>query len=504
MIYQNPVVRGYNPDPSVCKANGKYYLVTSSFQFFPGVPLFESDDLLNWKQIGYCLTRESQVPLDNVGSSGGIYAATIRYNEGRFYMVTTNVGHKKAAGNFFVTTDDIYGSWSEPIYVDQGGIDPSLYFENGKTYFISNGSDENGKSAILQCEIDPVTGKKLTESKVIWHGAGGRYLEAPHLYKIGKYYYIMAAEGGTEYGHMVIYAKGENLWGPFTHYAQNPVLTNRNLGGYQLQGIGHGDLIEDNSGNWWMFALAFRQIHQWMTYHHLGRETCLVPVTFDKDGWFTAGGGTARLEYETDRIPSNVKQNFQTEYTFENTSWNKEWQFLRLHHKDNYIFGGDVLKIKAADDTLDTSGGGTPALIGLHQKEFDMELQYKVKTLDGEAGLSVYMDENHHYDLCLVKESGGCKVLLKLNIGDIKYEKAAVSIAHNEMKFVIRSDAINYNFYYTADGREIHLGSAQTRYLSSEVAGGFTGVVLGLYSQYGKEFNEFSGFLCKYTPAKTE
>jgi len=499
MVYMNPVIRGYNPDPSVCKANGKYYLITSSFQFFPGVPLFESDDLINWRQIGFCLTSESQVPLDNVGSSGGIYAATIRYNEGRFYMVTTNVGHKKYAGNFYVWTDDIYGNWSQPVYVDQGGIDPSLYFENGVTYFISNGSDENGRSAILQCEIDIATGRKLTESKVIWHGTGGRYLEAPHMYKIESYYYLLAAEGGTEYGHMVVYARGDNVWGPFEHYEKNPVLTNRNLGGYQLQGIGHGDLVEDENGNWWMYALAFRQIHQWMPYHHLGRETCLVPVTFDNKGWFTIEDGTARLSIETDRIQSNVKQTFQTNFTFSNTSWDKDWQFLRMHHKDKYIFDKEFLKIKSADDTLDTSGGGTPALIGLHQKEFDMELSVKVKTIDGEAGITIYMDENHHYDLTLVKTRDQYRVCLKLNIGDIKYEKYSSVVAYNEARFLIKSDAINYRFFLVENGNETSLGSAQTKYLSSEVAGGFTGVVLGLYSQNGNEFNEFTDFECKYT-----
>ena len=499
MIFNNPVVRGYNPDPSVCKANGKYYLVTSSFQFFPGVPLYESGDLINWKQIGYCLTREQQVPLDNVGSSGGIYAATIRYNKGRFYMVTTNVGHKKYAGNFYVWTDDIYGQWSQPIYVDQGGIDPSLYFENDSVFFTSNGNDENGASAILQCEIDIETGMKLTESKVIWHGTGGRYLEAPHLYKIGNYYYLMAAEGGTEYGHMVVYSRSENKWGPFLPYEGNPVLTNRNLGGYQLQGTGHGDLIEDENGNWWMFALAFRQIHQWMTYHHLGRETCLVPVTFDKDGWFKAADGTAKLSVETDRIPQEVKQIYKNEYTFENTDWNTDWQFLRTHYKENYIFSKNSLKIKSTNDTLDTPGGGTPALICLHQKEFNMELTVRVKTFDGEAGVSIYMDENHHYDLALIKkEDGRCTLLFKLNIGDIKFEKTAIQLAHNEVQFIIRSEAVNYNFFYIENGKEINLGSAQTKYLSSEVAGGFTGVILGLYSQNGKEFNEFTGFKCKY------
>ena len=498
MIFQNPVIRGYYPDPSVCKAGGKYFLVASSFQYFPGVPLFESEDLVNWRQIGYCLTRESQLPLEGVGSSGGIYAPTIRYNDGRFYMVTTNVGHARG-GNFYVWTDDIYGEWSEPVFVDQGGIDPSLYFEDGKTYFMSNGEDEDGKYAILQCEIDVATGKKLSQSKVIWRGTGGRYLEAPHLYKIGDWYYIMAAEGGTEYGHMVVYARGGSLWGPFTPYNGNPVLTNRNLGGYQLQGIGHGDLVEDEKGNWWMFTLGFRQLGRWMPYHYLGREVCLTPVTFDSEGWFTAGDGTTHLETETDRIPSSVTQNFKTIYTFENTPWDKEWQFLRAFNKDRFDFGKDILKIRSSGDNIDMPA--SPAFIGLHQKEFNMELSFDVTVQDGEAGISMYMNENHHYDLALAKNDGAYNIMLKLNIGDIKHQQAVIPVTQNKASFKIRSNAVNYTFFYCDGEKENNLGSAQAKYLSTEVTGTFTGVVLGLYSQGGSGdlFNEFSMFECKFS-----
>ena len=148
MIYHNPVLKGFYPDPSVCSYNGKYYMVCSSFQYFPGVPLFESSDLVNWKQIGYVLTRSSQVMLDKINSSGGVFAPTIRCSNGRFYMVTTNdTTHQ----NFYVYTDDIYGEWSEPIYVDQGGIDPSLFFEDGCTYFMSNGAVVNGVGVVVQC-----------------------------------------------------------------------------------------------------------------------------------------------------------------------------------------------------------------------------------------------------------------------------------------------------------------------------------------------------------------
>ena len=515
MNYRNPIIRGFKPDPSVCKANGKYYLACSSFHFFPGVPLFESSDLVNWEQIGFCLTREAQIPLDKASSSGGIYAPTIRYNNGRFYMAAANVGHEKG-GNFYVWTDDIYGEWSDAVFVDQGGIDPSLFFEDGKTYFMSNGiepppsltihersgegslPDEEGKYSIFQCEIDIETGKKLTESKILWYGTGGRYLEAPHLHRIGNYYFLLAAEGGTEYGHMVVCARSEKLWGPYKPCPGNPILTNRNLGGYPLQGIGHADLIEDDSGNLWMYILGFRQIQKWLTFHHLGRETCMVPISFSKDEWLTVTDGIAPLLVETYRIPPDVSQSFQNIFDFKKSGWEKNWQFLRTFKKENYLFEKETLKIKSVNDTLDTPSG-SPAFICHFQKEFEMELNVTVTALEGEAGISVYMDENHHYDLALVKDTDNYKVVLKLNIGDIKYEKSAVSVSHNSAKFVIRSDSINYHFYYCKDDAEISLGSAQTRYLSSEVAGGFTGAAIGLYSQgSGDVFNEFSGFECRY------
>lgn len=158
MNYKNPIIRGFHPDPSVCRANGKYYLVCSSMQYFPGVPIFESDDLINWKKIGNCLTRPSQIHLEKVRSSGGVFAPTIRYNNGRFYMTTTNDSTHQ---NFYVWTDDIYGEWSEPVFVDQGGIDPSILFDDdGKVYFMSNGADDEGNYGITVCEIDIDTGKQ--------------------------------------------------------------------------------------------------------------------------------------------------------------------------------------------------------------------------------------------------------------------------------------------------------------------------------------------------------
>ena len=172
-----------------------------------------------------------------------------------------------------------------------------LYTMDGAAVSLHNGTDADGVNGVVQCQIDLATGEKLSPSRCIWQGSGGRFLESPHLYRIGDWYYLMAAEGGTEYGHMITYARSKSLWGPFTGYPHNPVLTNRNKAPYPIQGIGHGDLVQDARGNWHILSLGFRQQALWMAFHHLGREVFLTPVTFDEEGWFTAGtdGTTAAM-----------------------------------------------------------------------------------------------------------------------------------------------------------------------------------------------------------------
>ncbi|MFS0858450.1 MULTISPECIES: family 43 glycosylhydrolase [Paenibacillus] len=495
MKYNNPVIKGFYPDPSICKVNDTYYLVCSSFQYFPGVPLFESKDLLNWTQIGHCLTRKSQIHLETVSSSGGVFAPTIRYNNGRFYMTTTNDTTRQ---NFYIWTDDIYGEWSEPIIVDQGGIDPDLYFEDGKAFFMSNGTDDEGIGGIIQCEIDIETGNKKTPSRSVWQGSGGRYLESPHLYKMNGYYYLMASEGGTEYGHMVTYARGDSPSGPFEPYAKNPVLTNRNLGGYELQGVGHGDLIQDEEGNWWIFHLGFRLSGQWLTYHHLGREVFLTPVTFDEEGWFTAGHeGTTLMSFDTDRISDTVIQQEKKSYTFENTDWNLDWCYLRHPNTDNYLLEQGNLKLKGTEVTLDVPA--SPTFIGLRQKDFDATISVDVRLTNGEAGITIYMDEQHHYDLAIRKEQSEYKVIERLNIGDIKSVENELELgSDHHATLVIQASHERYSFLIHADGKDILLGTAQTKYLSSEVAGGFTGVLIGLYASGEGSVAEFAKFKCDY------
>ena len=491
MRFRNPVVKGFYPDPSVCFANGRYYMVCSSFQYFPGIPLFESEDLVNWKQIGYVLTRRSQVMLDKINSSGGIFAPTIRFNKGRFYVVTTN---DTTSQNFYVYTDDIYGEWSEPIYVDQGGIDPSLYFEKNRVYFMSNGEDDNGVGGVVQCEIDIETGKKLSESKCIWQGSGGRFLESPHLYKIGRWYYLMAAEGGTEYGHMITCARSRSLWGRYSRNPNNPVLSNRNKAPYIIQGIGHGDLIQDREGNWFILSLGFRQIHLWMPFHNLGREVFLTPVKFGEDGWFTAGmDGTTEEYFEID---GDFDQEVVNHYDLDNLKWDVDWCYMRQPDLRNYELSEGKAVLHGTDITLDEAD--SPTFLALRQKEFNMTMSAQVSVEgSGEAGFTVYMCENEHYEVAIRKapEGEGYEAVLKLNIGGIKHIQKTVPISSNKAQLYVQSDNFSYSFYFREEDAAVRtsLGYGYAKYLTSEVSGGFTGVMLGMYAvgSVTAEFTEF-------------
>lgn len=483
MKYLNPVLRGMYPDPSVCRAGDKFYMVTSTFHFFPGVPLFESDDMINWKQIGHVLTRKSQLLIGEIGASGGIYAPNIRYHNGRFYMVVTNVSN---IGNFYVWTDDIYGEWSDPICVEQTGIDPTLFFDDdGKTYFVSNGNDENGTGYIQISEIDIETGKKLSENKPLWYGTGGRYIEAPHVYKFGKYYYVLDAEGGTEYGHMVNYARSENLMGPYEPCPGNPVLTNRDMGGYQLQGAGHGDIVEAPDGTWWFCHLAFRQIDQYMPFHHLGRETCVQPVYW-KDGWFFIGtDGQALLETEVETNHRITIQNFSYEKTFKTLTLKNDWNYLRNPDYENYKVSENGIELKSTPITL--SETKSPTWIGVRACEFEEDFSCDVTCSEGEAGLSIMMDENHHYEVFIINENGKISANLRLRIGPCDYIKKSIELESSTANLRVVSNNYSYTFF----ANEINLGSADTRYLSSEVACGFTGVYNGLYAVGNGKWNQF-------------
>ena len=482
MQYRNPVLKGFYPDPSVCCVDSVYYMVCSSFQYFPGVPLFESRDLVNWRQIGHVLTRPSQIALQEVPSSGGVFAATIRHHNGRFYMTTTNSTTQQ---NFYVWTDDIHGAWSDPIIVEQDGIDPSFFFEDGKTYFMSTGRDDFGVSGIIQSQVDLETGKKLTPSRCIWKGTGGRFVEGPHLYRIGKYYYLLASEGGTEYGHMLTLCRGESVWGPFENCPHNPILTNRNKAPYLIQGIGHGELIVGPDGNWYVPSLGFRQIDTWMPYHHLGREVFLTPAKLTADGWFTCGDGTTDECYA---VPIASAQQEKRCWTFQNTHWDVDWCFLRHPNMDHYQLLPEKCVLQGTALTLNDAKN--PTMVGIRQRDFRGELECGVSADGAEGGVTVYMCEESHYDIGVRKGKDGFEAFLRLRLGDIDHIQNTVALPDSKARIRVCFDALQYCFF----ANDHFLGAAQSRFLSSEVMTGFTGVVIGLYAAgEGKcEFTDFS------------
>ena len=477
--YTNPVIPGFNPDPSVCRVGNDYYLVTSTFQYFPGVPVYHSKDLIHWKQIGNCLTRESQLNLKNANGSGGIYAPTIRYNDGTFYMVTTNVS---GGGNFFVTTDDPSGEWSDPIWLEQGGIDPTLFFEDGKTYLVSN--PHNG---LYLCEIDVNTGKQLTESKLLWQGDGGRYPEAPHIYKKDGWYYLMIAEGGTEYGHSITIARSRDIYGPYESNPDNPILSNFSRLGQakEIQGTGHGDLIEDHEGMWWIVFLGFRP--QNGSHHLLGRETCLESVEWYDDWPIVNGTGTADIQKQIATLPQvEAPQLPMNRLAF----GDKEPYFLHLNTPvgENYQFVRDtVLRLKPTRVTLDEAG--TPTFMAIRQDKFDFRLDTEVDlssaTLGDYAGLTVYMENNAHADIFLRQEKSKKKqsIVVEYTLYGLKHKACEVEVNKGPTQLRVDGSKTEYKFFYRdAKGKWVEAGTLDTRLLSTETAGGFTGITLGMYA----------------------
>lgn len=487
MKYKNPIIRGFNPDPSICRVGDDFYLVTSTFEFFPGVPIYHSKNLVNWELINYCLTSNTQLPLENAEMSGGIYAPTIRYKDGVFFMTTTNVS---TGGNFIVHTSDIYGKWSEPHYVDQGGIDPSLFWDDdGTCYFVSNGLDKNDKVSIYLCTLDPFTGKKHTETTLISYGCGGRYPEAPHIYKLNGYYYLMLAEGGTEYGHMETMQRSKNIYGPYEACPHNPILSHRDTPG-PIQATGHADIVEDQNGNWWLVCLAIRPIKN-MQLHHIGRESFLAPLIWNEEGWPVVGNnGTIDFEMEgplPGPAPTPVSIDFCD--SFDNDELNLKWTFLRNPRRENYILEKGRITLKGGNDGLSTPFGH-PTMIALRQEEFNIEA---IASLNGEikegqmSGLCAFYNGDYHYDIFITKEQDYHKVCLRKQVADICVIVESKKIDYNgNIKLKIVANDEWYSFFYENNGEFIELGKGATSLLATEVNGrSFTGTFIGVFTENG-------------------
>lgn len=495
--YYNPILPGFYPDPSIARAGEDYYLCTSTFEFFPGVPLFHSRNLANWEQIGHCLTRESQLPLEGAFPSTGIFAPTLRYHNGKFYMITTNMTQliKTGKGNFIVQASDPAGEWSEPAWVEHGGIDPSLYFEGDKAYYCGTGFDEKGQGIVL-FEINPDTGEILSEKKTISYGCGGKCPEAPHIYKINGFYYLLLAEGGTEYGHMVTIQRSGNIWGPYEPCPDNPVLSHRDYNDALVQCVGHADLLEDHNGNWWMVCLGVRPIGPHL--HHLGRDTYLVPVEW-KDSWLYPATPKVTLEMQGP-LPSEAferSSNFHTD--FEEDRLPHEFNYIRNPKPEDYVLDRSNSRMILKGGKKGLSGGThSPTFLGIRQKEFRTEttvrlnLELAAGTI---AGLTAYYMDTHHYEIRVVSGESGLMVELNKCMYDLEGVTASHAIQGKMIDLRIQSTKDKYLFSYSLDGGEFTaIGEGRTAGLATEITEvmTFTGTYLGIFAQNGMaEFDFF-------------
>lgn len=493
MKYTNPVIPGMYPDPSVCYADGAYYLVNSTFEYVPGIPLFKSYDLVNWVQIGNCIVRPEEIGLDNCPCSGGIFAPTIRVHEGRFYLITTCFG-RQGMRNFFMTASDPAGEWSKPVFIDIEGIDPSIYWEDGLTYI-----QYTAFGSINQVTIREADGSILEGPKTITTGCGGRDAEGPHIWKRNGYYYLMLAEGGTREGHMVTLMRGESIWGPYEASPYLPVVSNRDYAREPLQCVGHADWIQDEKGNNYLVALATRHVkHKTI----LGRETVLTPAFWTEDGWLRAQRPYMPVEAET-----LFEGEQQRNHSFQLDMSKKELPMQLISPRKRY---DNLITMK--DSSMFITGNeyslwdeASPMFLALRQSAYDFtmkaSLSFHAFREDEEAGIAMYADALHHFSLFLTMRSvsgrKGKEVLVfRKYIDDIVTEKVIVLEKSDSVSLMITADAHKYYFKYSIkDGNIQDAGWTYNKHLSSScVESPNTGVVGGIYvvGQQAARITEFS------------
>lgn len=486
VIARNPIMSGFYPDPSICAVGEDFYLATSSFAYFPGLPIMHSKDLAHWEQIGSALNRDSQLPLKEAGHSQGLFAPTIRYYDGTFYLICTNVSH---GGNFIVTAKNPEGPWSEPYYIEGAdGIDPSLFFdEDGTCYYIGthpnpDGCKYDGDWYIWIQELDLQSMKLVGKPQNVWNGAMKNIIwpEGPHLYKKGDYYYIMHAEGGTGPDHAVTVCRSKSIFGPYENNFCNPILTHRHLGkDYPVKYVGHADLVQTQNGEWYMVMLAVRPTNGYTT---MGRETFLAKVIWEND-WPVVNPGVGMLtdtvEINLPEWKSGVALSAQEQYVFTTMeSLAPSFLWLRNPVQEHYkLEKGKGLWMNFSSHTLKEKE--SPSYLSLRQRHHNFTCSVTLCTdnlTDGKrAGMAYVQSNDYHLRIEASKE--GAEVILCENGNDISV--GFIKIENNSQ--------VDVTLHVHGLVAEVEIENKKTkpidiRSLSTEVAGGFVGCTVGLYA----------------------
>jgi xylan 1,4-beta-xylosidase len=489
--FRNPIITGMNPDPSICRLGDDFYLVTSTFEFFPGLPIYHSKDLVHWKMIGYVLSRASNNPLTGAGSSGGQYAPTIRYNDSTFYVTCTNYGGQGSQGAFYVTAKNPAGPWSDPYWVDNWGVDPSLLFANDSIYYVF----PNDKAQFLLATLNLKTGKFHKTPKVIASGTGSASPEGPHLYKINDYYYLMSAEGGTGDQHMEVIQRSKSPWGPYEVSPINPVISNKNVPSSPFQAIGHADLVQLPDSSWWLVCLGYRP--KGGNYHHLGRETFLAPVTWNSDGWPKGGtNGVMNEEYPVPGLPEYIWEKDSVRDNFDSLKLSLNWNFLRNPHDADWSLTEKPGYLRLKGSKISLKENNSPAFVARRQTAFNMvassSLSFTPEATNEEAGLLVRGDDANHFDLLITTMAGKRVVMLKKyllgKVAAMNFKEIA-----DTGNIILRVSAtdLQYKFWVQEEGKTATLmGTAATKDISTEVIGGFIGTYIGMYASGNGSVNK--------------
>ncbi|MFJ2033624.1 glycoside hydrolase family 43 protein [Streptosporangium sp. NPDC087985] len=484
----NPILPGSYPDPSVCRVGDDYYLVTSTFEWFPGVPIFHSRDLVNWRQLGHVLDRPSQLELDGIRPSGGIYAPTIRHHDGVFYMITTLVDGQVTEGNFVVTATDPAGPWSDPHWLPEAeGFDPSLFFDDDGRVWVTGTRpakplEYEGQTEIWLRELDLATMALTGPEHVIWGGAlrGAIWSEGPHLYKVDGLYYLLTAEGGTAHDHAVVVARSDRIAGPYTGNPRNPVLTHRHLGrDHPIVGTGHADLVRTPPGEWWMVLLAMRP-HDGYTLN-LGRETFLAPVRWE-DGWPVVPAVPPALT-----PPALPEHRWPAEPAcdhFDSVRLAHCWNHLRTPREPYWSLTDRPghLRLRLRPESL--TDLASPSFVARRLRHRDFAAFTVVDfTPDGPgqcAGLALV--QNHDHLILLV--TAGDEVRVVRREGGVEEVLAAEPARPGRLYLGVEAHGQEYRMRCAAEAGEWRpLGDVvDGRVLCMAATGGFTGAYVGMYA----------------------
>lgn len=436
--FRNPILAGFSPDPTICRVGDDYYLANSSFVWFPAIPIYHSKDLVNWKLVGHGISNPNLLKFEGLRDRAGIWAVTMRYHDGLFYLITTA---SESGGNFYITAKKPEGPWSDPIWLkDAQGIDPSLFWDDdGKCYYTGNSWDFKkswaGQCAIWIQELDLQQKKLVGERKILTYGHANNaaYAEGPHLYKIKGRYLLLSSEGGTDQFHAITAHHSKTIWGPYLSDKTNPVLSHRQFGSKNpLQAIGHGDLVETQNGEWWATVLGKRMVNGEVP---LSRETFLTKVEFE-DGTpiFNPGFGKVLFTQERPNLPWSPFPEQTTKDQFETPTLDPIWHTVRSPKVQSYQLINGYFNLKIQPQIVDSLVNAALYIqkIKHHQFYASTKMDFTTTKDNEQAGLIIYRTNENYY--CLLKAKTKLVLIKKFNgkkevIATIPYTKSSVHFA---------------------------------------------------------------------------